>query len=105
MVKRIDVWYLKSILNSEKFFKDEPRLNIETYYLNKFLINSYNNLIDLEKYINIIKPIREYLSNEYAIYLDQKFIIVYIAFEKLTNDISNWKFQNELTIDKKNLIK
>jgi len=100
--KKYYVWYLKSILNSDKFFKDEPRLNIETYYLNKFLINSYKNLIDLEKNnINIIKPIREYLSNEYAIYLDQKFIIVYIAFEKLTNDISNWKFQNELTIDKK----
>jgi len=95
------VWYLKSILTTEKFQKLESSLIIEREYINEFLIKSYENYKGLKKHINIKSPIREFLTNELAIYMEQRFIIVYIAFEKLTNDISRWLFKDEYILETK----
>ena len=95
-----NIWYLKSFLNSEKFINDRPWLVIETHYLNAFLINSHKNFKELEDKINLIYPIREYLSNNFAIYGEQQFLIVYIAFEKLVNDVCKMIFDDELILEK-----
>ena len=93
-------WFLKGHNNLDKVSIKTSGLIIENHYLNDYLINSYKNLQNLKNNINLVMPIKEYLAHKFAVYLEQQFLIVFIAFEKLCNDVSKWKFKNLNILDK-----